>query len=102
MGDFSKPEKCTCGASVSFYGKKSRGWGCGHREKWDGMNWVKWTMCPIPAMVITSRTEADLLKKTNIQLRNTISALTEQVAELEDRLKRALNETGHLTKKAVD
>ena len=83
MTNFSKPGNCECGAAVSFYGKKSRGWDCGHRERWDGMNWVKWAACPIPTELTAAQKEVKELKRTNISLRNTISALTEQLAEYE-------------------
>lgn len=84
MTNFSKPGNCECGAGVDFYGKKNRGWLCGRRDKWDGIAWVKWTACPIPDALIADRGEVARLKKENISLRNTISALTEENATLEE------------------
>jgi hypothetical protein len=78
MGNFSKPDKCTCGAGVSFYGKSNRGWDCGRRDVYDQLreSWMTMQICPIPQVV------ADV-KAENVQLRNTISQLTERIAELE-------------------
>jgi hypothetical protein len=83
----SKPGNCDCGASVSYYGIGRRGWDCGRRERFiEGTSspsvspatgsWVVTDACPIPKLVNDTKAE-------NIQLRNTISQLTEQIAELE-------------------
>jgi hypothetical protein len=78
MGSFSKPDKCSCGAGVSFYSKSTRGWECGRRDRWDILreSWVNQEVCPIPDLVKDTKAE-------NLRLRNTISQLTERIAELE-------------------
>jgi hypothetical protein len=81
MSNFAKPDKCECGAAVSFYGKGARGWECGRRDSYDKLreSWVTMEVCPIPKLVLEVRAE-------NIRLRNTISQLTEQIHELDAEL----------------
>jgi hypothetical protein len=101
----SKPGSCECGASVVFYGNKSRGWACGRRERFNPGtssvgappatgSWEVVEICPIPALVNSTLTENNFLKQESVKLRNTISALTEQVAELEEEKKSQVAQCG--------